>query len=124
MAKRFELHCRIPAPNFPDPQPTGRNKVMAIKGVRAITGLGLKESKDLVDISERKVVVFEEKAFEGQYNQYNIGYYLAMIRDGGWEVNEFAVSLLQRVKSVAIEALEYGDFLLARDLIDILERRG
>jgi ribosomal protein L7/L12 len=42
---RFELHLLIP----------GLNKIAVIKEVRAITGLGLKEAKDLVDAAPRMV---------------------------------------------------------------------
>lgn len=121
MARKFELFTVANIPTS--------DKVSAIKALRYITGLGLKETKDMVDAAERgERIIFAEQAERFRNPDtlaaYNCAVELTNIRRSGYSVVEMNDRMGAQVKKLIIEAVECDEYSMAIDLINVLTRRG
>ena len=92
------------------------NKVLAIKGVRAITGMGLKESKDLV-----------EEAIDGRVKTLrvtsprkdDVKTGIECIRNSGCYIEEQTTEGQKELKKLIKHAVDKEQFVLANDLMEV-----
>jgi hypothetical protein len=98
------------------------NKIQCIKSLRWITGMGLKEAKDLAEASELRTVVFEEKSMD-RSEGYNLDREIITIRSSGYDVVEISTLITTKIKALVVDAVNNNDYTLAKDLIDVLARR-
>lgn len=120
MARKFEI--------FTQQNIVTSNKVAAIKAIRYITGLGLKEAKDLVDAAEGGqrlsfTELEEHRRNPDTYAAYNLDREIRNIRDCGYTVIEINDRMAKQVKALIIEAIECDEYSMAVDLIAVLQRR-
>lgn len=102
--------------------PSSYNKVAAIKAIRVIAGLGLKEAKDAVEIAEGGVPY--DLGFK---NPSHFAEELASLREQGFTVTgggqkiDFIIKSLRAGVKMATDA---DEFELAKDLIDIIAKHN
>jgi len=121
---------------FPDLIP---NNVAVIKAVRSLTGLGLKESKDLTDLKGRTVrIAVNMIEWNGVSNvpSNNINTFNKLIQD--LDDNDCIVTIapeevpreiysnseLDTLCDCLFNAVKGGSFALARNLLDLIEKHS
>ena len=102
-----------------------QNKIAAIKGVRALTGLGLKEAKDLVEMVEpghTELIKIHASILEPSYSDA-----IRLIRESGMKVqataenNEARRDIGDQLRQVITYATMTSQYDISRVLIDVME---
>lgn len=123
--KHITLTFPITAAGYPD----GYNRVSVIKEIRMLTGLGLKEAKDLTEqFGPQRIRVmlqgrFDESGdFHSALDRYSES--LDRLAAQGVKIDENDVHqpLLADVRRVCADAVLEGDLTLAQELITVLKR--
>jgi len=99
------------------------NKVKAIKGVRRITGLGLKESKDLVESSmdgNTKILMPICPAYDENIRM-SLKEAITMIKDSGCTIQKRAENGQKEMKKMIKHAIDKNEFDLAKELMNTYE---
>jgi len=101
------------------------DKIRAIKALRNLTGYGLKESKDLIDAADGRVMKFETSTSDEQLANWNTTSKAQLMELGyaGYSVQLIGASFCERIKDLACEAIQSNEYGLAHDLLDLLQRR-
>jgi len=105
------------------PDPAAVDKVRAVKGLRSITGMMLKESKEFIEIvmegnnsSVRLLNNLPERSFKDG---------VAMIESAGFKVIDDPIinheKIKERIKDTIAFCVECEDFDTAKKLIDVLQ---
>ena len=66
---------------------SGSNKVSAIKAIRAFTGMGLRESKEIIEEAGDKTGLTRIKTLNGKYDANARREFISNMRDAGIEVS-------------------------------------
>lgn len=105
-----------------------QDKVKAIKGVRALTMLGLKEAKDLVEAVWGGETVSIEVQPKDVINTQRTGYdeALSLLKLGGLKLTNnregTKVHLIKEIKRLATLATEHGCYDIGWELLTVLDR--
>ena len=100
------------------------NKVQAIKGLRKLSGMGLKEAKDFLEDVERKAVPVVAKIIpvvEG----FDLHDAITMLAEGGAAVTAMSgerEDILGKINAAAVDAVRATEYELAEELIEVLKR--
>lgn len=96
------------------------NKVGCIKAVRSLTGMGLKEAKDLVEAAVGPNGSEQMFAIRGDIPESEVTEQIAFLKAGGAIVSSLGVShrsvIMGTLKETALFATSVGEYLLASKL--------
>lgn len=117
MSRTVTLSCR----SFHDMD----NKVKAIKGVRGLTGLGLKESKDLIERitpGHSETVIIGHDVLEPRFSES-----VQMVKDSGLTVlvnnhnNAARKDIAEQIRQMVTYATMTAQYDIAKAMLDVME---
>ena len=107
------------------PDGTFYNKVKSIKGLRALTGIGLKEAKDLAEDIECAFPNALTTTLSVQPDADKVSEAIVSIKDGGIAIIDnsgpLRVEILDSIRVVCADAVAKSQYDIAQVLLELLE---